>query len=198
MRSSRISNCGRRLNESEFGLEIFSKMPNDELMWILVLKQLIEAKLDTKSISKQLIERGILQKDVDFNGTCIGDLNEILQRYSHLPQDTLATVLKDLSFPKRSLLHLNTQITNYANHYEKLTTTQIHTNSIYCLSYDQSGTRLISGSDDNLVKILALGVLQTTIRGHLNRNEGFVLDVNISKDNQMMVTAGIIFLKIRI
>ena len=173
--------------------ELFPKMPNDdELHWILILKQLKISGLDIEHICSELIRRGFLQQDVDFNGDSVGDSKEILRRYRHIEDDLLFKILS-----RAPLIHDRLPLplkrptkSNYVGHFEKLTSTQVHTNSIYCLRYDQSGSRIITGSDDNLIKILAQGILQTTIRGHLNRNEGFVLDFDVSKDNQVMVTAG--------
>ncbi|KAI9204234.1 uncharacterized protein BJ171DRAFT_506662 [Polychytrium aggregatum] len=81
-----------------------------------------------------------------------------------------------------------------------------HTGAIFCLAFDQTGTRFVTGGDDNLVKIWCSksGWLIRSLRGHLpigftitatNPNEpsveiGVIIDVAISNDNKLLLSAG--------
>lgn len=62
-----------------------------------------------------------------------------------------------------------------------------HHNAVYCITFDKSGQRVITGSDDNLVKIWSVrtGTLLRTCRGH----EAAITLFSVSSDNRLVASA---------
>eukprot|EP01125_Pyxidicula_operculata_P017255 TRINITY_DN603_c0_g1_i6.p1 TRINITY_DN603_c0_g1~~TRINITY_DN603_c0_g1_i6.p1 ORF type:complete len:563 (+),score=39.81 TRINITY_DN603_c0_g1_i6:86-1774(+) len=75
-------------------------------------------------------------------------------------------------------------------HYSKfrhLTTIQGHEYPIYCIIFDRSGKRMITGSDDRMVKVWSsqTGQLLHTLRGHC----GDITDLAIDESNSILASA---------
>ncbi|GLC33664.1 hypothetical protein PLESTM_000098000 [Pleodorina starrii] len=70
-----------------------------------------------------------------------------------------------------------------------LTTVRGHRLAVYCCTYDNSGRRIITGSDDYLVKIWSAetGVLLKSCRGH----DAEVTDFAVSRDNAMLASGDV-------
>ncbi|KJE94104.1 hypothetical protein CAOG_004794 [Capsaspora owczarzaki ATCC 30864] len=62
-----------------------------------------------------------------------------------------------------------------------------HLAPVFCVAFDVTGERFITGSDDKLIKIWSTKacLLVNTLRGHT----GFVVDLNVSSDNKMLASA---------
>lgn len=62
-----------------------------------------------------------------------------------------------------------------------------HKAPVYCLAYDHSGRRIVTGSDDRLVKVWSAdtGLLIRSLRGH----NGDITDLAISPDNKFLASA---------
>lgn len=70
--------------------------------------------------------------------------------------------------------------------FARLFSAQGHRDAVYCCVFDRSGTRLVSGSDDALVKIWSTdtGFLLATLRGH----EAEISDLAVSPDNTLLAS----------
>lgn len=64
-----------------------------------------------------------------------------------------------------------------------------HLAPIYCLSYDRTGSCVITGSDDSLLKIWKSETLEllATLRGHASE----ITDLCVSQDNSMVATGSL-------
>ena len=64
-----------------------------------------------------------------------------------------------------------------------------HSTVAYCVVFDKTGCHLITGSDDRLVKVWAVGtgLLKCTCRGH----EAEISDLSVSCDNSMFASASV-------
>lgn len=62
-----------------------------------------------------------------------------------------------------------------------------HRAGVYCLIFDKNNLRLLTGSDDSLVKVwdARYGYLIHTIRGHFN----VINDIAINEENSLIATA---------
>jgi len=62
-----------------------------------------------------------------------------------------------------------------------------HSNAAYCVMFDKTGSYIITGSDDMLVKIwaVATGLLKCTCRGH----DAAISDLSVSCDNSMFASS---------
>ncbi|RUS29919.1 hypothetical protein BC938DRAFT_480071 [Jimgerdemannia flammicorona] len=74
-----------------------------------------------------------------------------------------------------------------AKSYQELVTVFGHRFAVYCVKFDRTGLRLITGSDDYLVKIWCArtGTLIYTLRGHQN----VITDMAINEENTLLATA---------
>ena len=65
-----------------------------------------------------------------------------------------------------------------------------HDHPVYCVSFDNSGSRVVTGSDDNNLKVwlVPFGVLLGVLRGH----KSDICDIAISPDDSL-VAAGLLF-----
>jgi WD40 repeat protein len=66
-----------------------------------------------------------------------------------------------------------------------------HSVATYCIMFDKTGSYIITGSDDRLVKVYAVGtgLLKCTCRGH----DGEISDLSVSCDNTMFASSSIDF-----
>lgn len=73
------------------------------------------------------------------------------------------------------------------NKYKELKVVRGHKAAVYCLLFDRSSSRMITGSDDKLVKIWGVynGRLIKSLRGHL----GDITDLAINYDNSILASA---------
>jgi len=64
-----------------------------------------------------------------------------------------------------------------------------HSSVAYCVMFDKSGSYIITGSDDRLVKIwaVATGLLKSTCRGH----DAEISDLSVSCDNSMFASSSV-------
>eukprot|EP01083_Nonionella_stella_P026714 73585_1 len=71
--------------------------------------------------------------------------------------------------------------------FRRLKTIFGHFQAIYCVAFNTSGSRLFTGSDDNLVKMWAsdTGQLLRSFRGH----SGEISDISISPDDKLLASA---------
>uniref|UniRef100_A0A915PM02 Bromo domain-containing protein n=1 Tax=Setaria digitata TaxID=48799 RepID=A0A915PM02_9BILA len=82
------------------------------------------------------------------------------------------------------LLH-KTSMNNFELHYRILG----HLSSVFCVAFDKSGSYVITGADDNLVKVwnVRMGLLRFTLRGH----SAEISDMSISEDNTLLGTGSV-------
>ena len=61
-----------------------------------------------------------------------------------------------------------------------------HFCGVYCLAFDRTGLRYITGSDDKLIKIWVSrsGILLRTLRGHVSD----IVDLSVSCDNRFLAS----------
>ncbi len=72
-------------------------------------------------------------------------------------------------------------------HYQQLFRVQGHISSVFCASFDRSSSRIITGSDDYLIKIwnAETGWLIHTLRGH----QDVVVDVAVNEEGTLVASA---------
>ncbi|VDK71960.1 unnamed protein product [Onchocerca ochengi] len=82
------------------------------------------------------------------------------------------------------LLH-KSSINNFELHYRILG----HLSSVFCVAFDKSGSYVITGADDNLVKVwnVRTGLLRFTLRGH----SAEISDMSVSEDNTLLGTGSV-------
>ncbi|UXI21639.1 hypothetical protein NH340_JMT07582 [Sarcoptes scabiei] len=90
---------------------------------------------------------------------------------------------QQLSGPK-SIASLWT--TQFYEQYKKYHRTLGHLSSVFCVLFDRTGRFLITGADDNLIKIWSAynGRLFATLRGH----QGEITDLSVSMENDMLAS----------
>lgn len=88
------------------------------------------------------------------------------------------------SIPSRHLLHRDS-MQSLELHYRIFG----HLSSIFCVAFDRTGQYLITGADDNLVKVwsVANGFLRFTLRGH----SAEISDMTVSDDNCLLATGSV-------
>ncbi|KAJ1912278.1 hypothetical protein IWQ60_009733 [Tieghemiomyces parasiticus] len=71
--------------------------------------------------------------------------------------------------------------------YEELVCVHGHKYASFCVMFDQTGLRLITGSDDFLIKVWCArsGYLINTLRGH----QDVITDISINEENTLLATA---------
>uniref|UniRef100_A0A0R3RTJ3 Bromo domain-containing protein n=1 Tax=Elaeophora elaphi TaxID=1147741 RepID=A0A0R3RTJ3_9BILA len=82
------------------------------------------------------------------------------------------------------LLH-KSSMNNFELHYRILG----HLSSVFCVAFDKSGSYVITGADDNLVKVwnVRMGLLRFTLRGH----SAEISDMSVSEDNTLLGTGSV-------
>ncbi|CAG9530357.1 unnamed protein product [Cercopithifilaria johnstoni] len=82
------------------------------------------------------------------------------------------------------LLH-KSSMNNFELHYRILG----HLSSVFCVAFDKSGSYVITGADDNLVKVwnVRTGLLRFTLRGH----SAEISDMSVSEDNTLLGTGSV-------
>ncbi|VDK43871.1 unnamed protein product [Anisakis simplex] len=86
--------------------------------------------------------------------------------------------------PRRHMLHKNS-MQSLELHCRILG----HLSSVFCVAFDRTGRFIITGADDNLVKIWSAtsGLLRFTLRGH----SGEITDMTVSDDNVLLATGSV-------
>ncbi|KAK6107108.1 WD domain G-beta repeat family protein [Brugia pahangi] len=82
------------------------------------------------------------------------------------------------------LLH-KSSLNNFELHYRILG----HLSSVFCVAFDKSGSYVITGADDNLVKVwnVRTGLLRFTLRGH----SAEISDMSVCEDNTLLGTGSV-------
>jgi WD40 repeat protein len=85
-----------------------------------------------------------------------------------------------------NVLSNHRQPTFVSKYYKELVTLFGHRFPIYCVTFDKSGLRVITGSDDYLVKIWCAktGYLIYTLRGHQKE----ITDLTLNEENTLLAT----------
>ncbi|VDN05546.1 unnamed protein product [Thelazia callipaeda] len=89
-----------------------------------------------------------------------------------------------MSVSPQYLLH-KSSMNNFELHYRILG----HLSSVFCIAFDKTGSYVITGADDNLVKIwnVRTGLLRFTLRGH----SAEISDMSVSEDNALLGTGSV-------
>ncbi|KXS12161.1 YVTN repeat-like/Quino protein amine dehydrogenase [Gonapodya prolifera JEL478] len=93
--------------------------------------------------------------------------------------------------PSRHLGHYNLTLCDplpfVYSQYQKVLKVQGHVHAVYCATFDRTGNRFITGSDDYLVKIWSArsGWLIYTLRGHTSE----IIDLAVNHENTLLASA---------